>query len=353
MQLGSIYLYPNRLDVFTNLDSWVHERYRRVYNRNLKVYRGVDNRVEFRVKNSDQKPANISNRTFVFRLIARETQELLIKKDCELIDATNGRIVLNLSDSELLGIEPALYQYSLSYEIREDRGDFYIVTEKKPVYVDTQYGANAVIEILGGIDGEPLPSFEVAEFKRYVDPNPDNNFYYSGIVHANAPLVTADSLHTFQLYFTNFTGRVTLQGSLDEGGDPQTWASIATYDYVDTDKEYINVTGKYNWFRIKYEPNFHQLLGDFTVDQTIFGYYNVAVNHPGRNYQVGHQILIKGDKLGGEKPTNDLLITVTAVDSNGGIVDFTHTGWSYNGVRQFIVGPTTMITGTFDKFLYR
>jgi hypothetical protein len=353
MQLGSIYLYPNRLDVYTNLESWVHERYRRVYNRNLKVYRGVDNRVEFRVKNSDQKPANISSRTFVFRLIVRETQELLIKKDCELVDAINGRIVLNLSENELLDIEPALYQYSLSYEVREDRGDYYVVTDKKPVYVDTQYGANAVIEVLGGVDGEPLPSVEISEFKRYVDPIPENNFFHSGIIDANAPIVTANSLHTFQLYFTNFTGRVTLQASLSKGGDPQTWADIASYDYIDTNREYINIVGKYSWFRFKYETNFNQLLGDFTVTQTIFGHYNVTLNTPGKNYDVGHQIVIKGDKLGGEKPTHDLLITITRVDANGEITEFTHTGLSYNGVRQYVIGPSTTIAGTFDKFLYR
>jgi hypothetical protein len=59
MQLGSVYLYPNRLDVYTNFDDWVHERNRKVYQRNLKVYRGVDNRIEFRVKTSDQKVVNI------------------------------------------------------------------------------------------------------------------------------------------------------------------------------------------------------------------------------------------------------------------------------------------------------
>jgi hypothetical protein len=155
------------------------------------------------------------------------------------------------------------------------------------------------------------------------------------------------------LYFTDFTGRITLQGSLDQGGDPQTWADIQAIDYTNATIEYINVTGKYNWFRFKYEPNFENLLGDFVVGLTIFGYYNLTVTNIGRGYTVGNTILIKGNKLGGETPANDLTITVTGVDSNGGIASTTHVGRSYNGVTEYIIGPTTDLTGTFDKFLYR
>jgi len=353
MQLGSVYLYPNRLDVYTNLEDWLNERYRQVYQRNLKIYRGVGNKIEFKVKNSDQKPATITNRTFVFRLISRETQELLIKKDCVLVDASIGRVYLELSDLELLDIEPAMYQYSLTYEVRNNQGDFYTVTDSKPVYVDSQYGVNGIIEILPGISGEPQSSIEIKEFKQYVDPLPENNFYISGVVQAKSQLVTPDSLHTFQLYFTDFTGRITLQGSLDQGGDPQTWADIQAIDYTNATIEYINVTGKYNWFRFKYEPNFENLLGDFVVGLTIFGYYNLTVTNIGRGYTVGNTILIKGNKLGGETPANDLTITVTGVDSNGGITSTTHVGRSYNGVTEYIIGPTTDLTGTFDKFLYR
>ena len=60
MQFNPVYLYSNKLDVFTSpSDSWSIERYRRVYNRNLKIFRGVDNRIDIQVRNSDQKASNI------------------------------------------------------------------------------------------------------------------------------------------------------------------------------------------------------------------------------------------------------------------------------------------------------
>jgi hypothetical protein len=78
MQLISVYLYPNKLDVFTNsLADWTTERYRQVYQHNLKIYRGVDNRIDIQVKNAAQKPLDITSGVFVFVLVSRETQELL------------------------------------------------------------------------------------------------------------------------------------------------------------------------------------------------------------------------------------------------------------------------------------
>jgi hypothetical protein len=72
MQLNSVYLYPNKVDVFTNLGAWKTERYRRVYNRNLKIYRSVDNRIDFQVRNSDEKATSIENYYIVFKLIKLE-----------------------------------------------------------------------------------------------------------------------------------------------------------------------------------------------------------------------------------------------------------------------------------------
>lgn len=355
MQLGSVYLYPNRINVYTNFDDWIHERYRKVYQRNLKVYRGVDNRIEFRVMTSDQKSVNISNRTLVFRLVSPETQELVIKKDCVTLAADIGRAVVDLSNHEMLGLEPGQYQYALTVEVRSNQGSYYTVTESKPVYVDSQYGVNGTIEVFGDVSGQVSFSHEIKEFNRYREFEPETEeFFISGLIDADAARVTPQTLHTFQLYLTNFSGRVILQASLDVSANPQNWTDIETRDYVETTQEYLNVMGKYSWFRFRITPNDADLFGDFTVNQTIFGFYNVTLNRPGKNYTVGSVIVIKGNRLGGELETNDLTITVTGVDVNGGITAFTHTGLSYNGVQQFEINNSNAKNqGTLDKVLYR
>ena len=81
MQQISVYLYPNNIDVFTNVGAWTTERYRKVYQRNIKVYGGMDNRIKVQVKNADQKSLNITGSTVVFTIVGRDTQELILEKD--------------------------------------------------------------------------------------------------------------------------------------------------------------------------------------------------------------------------------------------------------------------------------
>ena len=53
MQLIPRYLVSNRITIVVNETGFVTE-YRPVYNRQLQVYKGIDNKIEFRVLNADQ-----------------------------------------------------------------------------------------------------------------------------------------------------------------------------------------------------------------------------------------------------------------------------------------------------------
>lgn len=262
MQINSVYLYPNKIDAYTNpLGSVISERYRRVYNRNVKVYRNVDNRIDLQLRNSDQKPLSISNNVLVFNLVSRDTMELLIKKDYVLIPddpetKVRGRAYVMLTRQEMEGIEPGMYQYSVTQETREFIGDSdeYIVTQSTPLYIDSQYGAMATIEVIGGIIGGVKDSLVVDQFS-YVNPF-DNKpkFYISSIIDAKPELEYAYSLHTFQFYFNNYSGTVHIQGSLDEqGATPFNWTTIHTLSSTNA-VEYANIVGKWNWFRIYHLP---------------------------------------------------------------------------------------------------
>lgn len=357
MQFNSVYLYSNKLDVFTNpLDSWTTERYRRVYNRNLKIYRSVDNRIDIQVRNSDQKASNITGSTLVFNLITRETKDLVFQKDFSAMDLATGKVTVILTENELLDIDPGFYEYSIIKEVREtvDSTD-YKVTSRIAMYMDSQYDTLGTIEVLGDVLGAVEPSVTVDKFE-YINPftagSEDPKIYISSIIDAKPTFNSAGGLHTFQFYSTNYRGTVTIQGSLDEqGATPHNWVDISTVDL--TTQRYKNITGKYNWFRIKHLPTESSSTATFTVAQTMLLNYNVDVGNSGKGYQIGNTILIPGNKLGGELGTNDLTITVSAVDGIGGITGITWTGLSYNGVRTFVLADTNIVVGSLDKVLYR
>jgi hypothetical protein len=80
MQLNSTYLYPNVVDVFLNLSAtWQAERYRNVYNRNVKIYRGGDNRIDIQMKNSDQKAIPITTGYIPVFVLVNAEQEQVFK----------------------------------------------------------------------------------------------------------------------------------------------------------------------------------------------------------------------------------------------------------------------------------
>lgn len=355
MQLISVYLYPNKLDVFTNsLADWTTERYRQVYQRNLKIYRGVDNRIDFQVKNAAQKPLDITNGVFVFVLVSRETQELLLRKICDIRSFDNGRIFVELSELDVRDIEPGFYQYSLVQEEHDTTGDTFVVTGRYPLYFDSQYESVGTIEISGNVYGEPNASQVIKAFSENVpEVFTDPNDFTSSIINAHPETSIGSSTHTFQFYLSDYSGQVKIQGSLNDSATPHVWSDIQTYNVTDSDLKYVNVIGKYNYFRIRHTPLGSSNTASFVITQTMLLSYNVGIYVAGAGYRVGDTIAIAGNRLGGGLVTNDLVITVINVGVRGNITKIHWTGLSYNGVQTFVLSGDSTSIGTIDKILYR
>lgn len=257
MQINSVYLYPNRLEVYTSSATWTKERYRKVYNHNLKVYRSVDNRIDLQVRNSDQKALSYAGTTLVFNLVARAGKDLILSKDLVVVSEAQGTARLFITQQDLLSLEPGMYNYSISQETRVAiDADEYKVTSRVPMYFDSQYGAIGTIEVVGDVLGVVDNSLQVDEFS-YTNPivqgETTPQFYISSIIDAQRDLTVPQSLHTFQFYLTGYTGTVTIQGSLRDDAAPSVWADLLTFTPT-ANLEYRNIEGKYNWFRIKHNP---------------------------------------------------------------------------------------------------
>ena len=274
MQFNPVYLYVNKLDIFTTpTDTWSTERYRRVYNRNLKIFRGVDNRIDIQVRNNDQKASNIVGSTLVFNLVSQDTKHLVLQKDFTAMDLATGKVTVMLTAEELLDLDVGFYNYSIIKEVRTtvDSTD-YTVTSKMPLYMDSQYDTVGTLEITGDVYGDVSTSVNVSTFnytnpftQGAVEPFP---FYTSEIIDARPNTSPAYPIHTFQFYTTNYTGTVEIQASLDaQGATPREtkWATVATVDLLT--QQYKNVTGKYNWFRVKHIP---ALNNTGTVDKILY-----------------------------------------------------------------------------------
>lgn len=257
MQLNSVYLYPNLVNVYLNLSSdWVRERYRNVYNKNLKIYRGSDNRIDLQIKNSDQKAISFSGYTPVMILINENNQQIL-KKDTVTVNVDTGKAYVTITEQELWDITPGFYTYSVILEARDVDGDNYVVTETKPGYIDSQYGSRAVIEISEDIQGSAIDSLEITKFSK-TSPSSvgedESTFYTSSLIDAGYETSYSQSNHTFVYYLNDYTGTVRLEGSLSESSVPKEWSELASFDFTNQGIYYHNIVGKWRWFRVVYTP---------------------------------------------------------------------------------------------------
>ena len=354
MQINSIYLYSNLFNAYFNPPSGgVTERNEMPYNRDIIIQRNADNRLDFQIKSGDQKKINISGSTLVFNLIDIRSEDLVFSKDLSADDATIGRMNVTLTRADLDDLEEGFYRWSLMKETRTTiDGDEYTVTNRTPLYFDSRFSTTGNIEIRGTALGLPYDTIELSDFslKKTFDDEPD--FYLSSIIDANVRTSNPASLHTFQIYSTDYTGEIEIQANTDEGASPTEWTTLESF-VPSSNMMYKNITGKYNFFRIKHTPLRTNQIASFVIAQTITGSYTVSISEAGRGYVVGDTITISGSELGGDDPTNDLTITVTSIGSAGEITAFTHTGTPYPGVRTFVKSGTITNIGSVDKVLYR
>ena len=359
MQLNYYYLYRNQLDVFTSsTESWTQERYRKVYNRNTKLFRDTNNTIDFQLRNSDQQSINLSTSTLVFNLISRTTQNLILQKDCIAVDPGIGRFQIQITERELYDIEPGFYDFTLVKEQRENiDSTSYRTTSKEPLYINDNYDVKSTVEVHSSVQGEIYPSTKIENFTR-INPEAigqqDPQYFESTVISANPYVETASSFHTFQIFPNNYTGEIVIQGSLDNSASPENWIDLDITNIVQSSENfYVNIQGKYNHFRLKHTPGNTGQSGSFVIAQTFGGAYTVSIREDGLGYDIGDVVKIRGDELGGSSPQNDLTITITDIDVDGRMTDISFTGVSYPGVRTFVKAGDPVSVGVIDKVLYR
>ena len=113
-----IYLYDSVLTVTLDLDATVRGVNQVMYQRDLKIQKGIKNKIRLQFKNSDQKKVSISNtQTFVFSLFDAVNQRVLLEKSIEVLDqnttSTRGLALVTLTESDTLDLDRSSYQYSV------------------------------------------------------------------------------------------------------------------------------------------------------------------------------------------------------------------------------------------------
>jgi len=243
------YLVSNRTDVLANEVGHVTE-YRPVYSRNLQVYKGIDNVLEFKLINPDQKPLDVDRYTPKF-VAFDENRNMIIERDGVNLqegDSTaytkKGLFSVTITENDLLNVKDQYLSYNI-YLVDFDE-------TKIQTYANEWFDSAGVIKVSGSAFPGPSSSYNVGNFLQ------DDSVWYSEALDAQPGINGNEALHTVAVYTDSYVGDVVVQGTLENQVTGSTnWADISTVSFTGSEVEPkpVNFNGVFNHLRFKTTAN--------------------------------------------------------------------------------------------------
>ena len=253
MQKISTYLYPNRIELLADLAGFTTE-YTNVYQRTLKIYKGINNVIEFDIKNADQKRIDLSTLT-AMKLNVMDAAGNALPFSPYTVSSTTikGIATVTIPQADLTNLNNQYLQYS--------------VTAKKSgvdilLYGDTRFGALGQMELVGSVTPTSRDDRVYDTFTGEID------LFGNVIQHSSAiPTKFYEAVPTESLSFTidtvGYIGTITLEGTTASTISVESWKNavpLRTYiissrvsETTPVSFSWTNVPiEKYNYFRIKW-----------------------------------------------------------------------------------------------------
>jgi hypothetical protein len=218
MQKISSYLYSNRIQLIadvTALDATYPVEWKIVYQRPVKIYKGVDNVIELDVKNADQKRIDIFGKTIKFVVMDQTDKEIntytaTVLDDGSTTPALKGLAKVTIAEGDLTALDPQYLKYSV-YMLNSD-------TTKTLMYGDASFGGHGTLEVLSGITPKVRPTQTYDDFQQETN--------YQGLTFAERIITYYSSAIPVKFYeaepttsaeitvtLTDFVGTVGIQGT--------------------------------------------------------------------------------------------------------------------------------------------
>jgi hypothetical protein len=204
MQKISSYLYPNRIELLIDLAGFTVE-FTSVYQRNVKIYNGIDNTIEFDIKNADQKRIDLTTLSIIELNIMDASGTALPNSPyrVEPIVGKKGIATVTIPQDDLVQLSPQFLKYSVS-----------TIKNGKDVmlYADTRFGAVGTIELIGNA----MPTFRDEKIYKTFTGEIDymgNVVYHTSSIPATFYEAVPTTQLSFEISMTGFVGKIWLEGT--------------------------------------------------------------------------------------------------------------------------------------------
>ena len=233
------YLYNQIHPVVLGTSSPDNRWNRMYYSKPVKLHKGVDNPVKFKIRNNNQKDVDITDSEFTLSIVDSKTNEQVLNRALTIEDATKGLLSTTITEEDLYDFTMNRYHYGI--KMLNSSGVQY------PIYVDDNYSASGVIEV----HNDAYPGAKTAV-------EPSIGAYSDGTAYSSVVVVTPSNngINTAAYYLSGFSGTITVQGSLEESTSVsnEDWIDVTSSTYTtETGVAYTNFTGMFKVVRFKIE----------------------------------------------------------------------------------------------------
>ena len=237
--MSRINLYTkDKIDMNLLIGSYEKERWNMpFYNTNIELWKGVDNTIEFSIRNHDRKAQILpASSKLVFRAINNKLQQE-IEKDLNVVNANLGRYSVTITRDELNDYDNAIFTGHVAVVDENGNEDLlYSGTDWLPNFdVEVKPNKLELLQESEIIDGN---SFTKELFQCPLTGKQMERLT-SSIMKANVT-----DYHSFLVKLKDFIGTVKFQGSCCDTPDQSdtNWFDIGTVEY--TMNDYVKVEEK-------------------------------------------------------------------------------------------------------------
>jgi hypothetical protein len=218
-----------------------------MYDGHHKLHKGIDNTLRFKIKDTDRKPIDLTNKTVIWKMYDRSSRENVLFRYPVVTNAAKGMCSLTVTTADTIMLPEGFYQFAM-YTVEDG--------VEQIIYTDTYDNAHGVVEVVDDVYPEFEPSQETSTF--YFD----GQRYTSSILDGAGDTIKSKSLHTFAIYYEGFTGEINIQGdlSVQPSSSDNDWFDMTPKLLYDPNIVVNNETGvqgyviqaNVNWIRITF-----------------------------------------------------------------------------------------------------
>jgi hypothetical protein len=238
MQLTPRYLVKNSINLIAN-HAGLGVEYRPVFQRNIRITRGIDNVIQFRLLNADQKPVVIAGQP-VF-VAFDETGRLIFERPCDILDdgsttRTLGVFTVTITDDDLLSVQQQYLKYNVY--LLDSAG------QRQITYANTDFASSGIIYV----DAGSYPTGpENLQFDQWY--TQDDHWYSTPNRHGTE---NVSGNHTLSITGNGYQGIITVEATL-ESSSGINWFSVISAELTGAEAEpvILNFTGAFVHIRLR------------------------------------------------------------------------------------------------------